>query len=158
VTISACGSGSNRLYDAKATYSCLTKQPDYRPQSFDWYPGKPGVARPPALAFYLFQPAPRGVRHVGNWPWQGPNVGPSWGFGPYPVDPLRSSAIRLAIFDQAKSARAAYREILRRILPSFQAEGRETIQVIRNAYIDSNGEGPNLKRMWALVVGCLRTG
>jgi hypothetical protein len=48
------------------------------------------------------------------------------------------------------------RASFRHIPPSSRAIGRETIQVIRNAYIDSNG-GPKLKRIWTLVVGCLRT-
>lgn len=153
--LSACGGSGSKLYDAKATYSCLRHRPEYRPSSFNWYPGEPGVRRPPALAFWLGQPPPRGARYAGQWPIEAPNVGPSWGFGPMSVTG-EAASVRIAMFDKTRSAQAAYRTIMGQIPAAFRAQSRQTIKVIRNAYIDTQG-GPRVKQMMAIVLGCLRT-
>src|SRR5690349_2758118 len=79
VAVTACGGGGEKLYEAKATYRCFSHRPEYRPLSFNWYPGKPGP-RPPALAFNILAPRP-GFRNRRNYPFRGNILGPSWSFG-----------------------------------------------------------------------------
>jgi hypothetical protein len=165
LALSACGGSGTKLYDAKATYACLRNRPEYRPiASFSWYPGEPGVRIPPVLAYYMATPPPRGARYAGNWPFRGPNVGASWGFGVVPVRPPDSGgpvfpATRIAVFDEAKSARAAYQASLRRALgqPRLLATARKLAEIHRNVLLDWDYLGVRKQQIRSIVLGCLRT-
>ena len=152
------GADNIRLYDAKAIYACLQARPEYRPWSFDWYPGEPGVKEPPALAFYVFGRPPRGGRHARNWPVRGQGVGASWGFGLYPVRFAAFAPPRIAVFDHLASAQAAYQSYLQRARSSrVLATARRLIEIHRNVTVDWDSLSPNKQKIGAIVLGCLRT-
>ncbi len=138
--MSACGGSGTKLYDAKATYTCLTRLPEYRPPS-----AIIKTVRESRSGTFLMPGRPARMTSM-SW---GGNVSrePFWLISFFVATPGAHHFADVQIYDDARAAAKS-------LAIANRSKGRGDF-VLRNALVDAVADVP--KKARSLILGCLRT-
>jgi hypothetical protein len=147
ISVSACGGGNSSLYDASATYGCLTEKPEYQ-----------GTTITGSATGFTFTDAVRHPLRFGRHATGlDKTAGPGFRMTVVFYNAVYST-VQIYIFDTAAGARSTYRLQLR--MGRLPEVLRQTSRLERNLFINwgaRKNDDPDEPRVRSIILGCLRT-